>query len=221
MLAADGFLLAAGMDIFLIAVLVGATSYLPAQYAIGGEAPTPPWVELLSAVVMGLLYVVGPLLVWRLRGRRIDVRIAAAMAVGAVAGTALALPALAGVGMLLQRLFGAGANEPPWFAFGALGIVAFAFALLPLVEAVRDLVRKPPHHRTLDWLRVAAFVALFTLGVVVFPLIGTAGDGEAAEAGVFAILFGASAAFAVTAGNIVYRRRDMAGAREAPTPEQA
>lgn len=193
-LGGDGFLLAAALDMVIISVFAALMSA-----ALPGDAPL--WLQGGSGIMTIVLALAGPVLVWWLHGRRFDIVAVIGMIVGAGVGGAIAAAIFIGFGML-PRLFGVSSDQPPWGGIAALAVVALALAVVSLVEAIRDLGRTPPRRRGLDWLRIAAFVALAgTVGV--FTYLGVVQHSEAAEAGIFATLFGLASAFAVMGADLL------------------
>lgn len=220
LLGADGFLLGAGLNVTVIGLLVWLTSYLPPQYSLTGDAASPPWVEMLSAVTMGVLLIGVPLLIWRLHGRRFSVAALSGMVVGAWGGGALTSFAILILGTGVQALIGVGPDAPPYAVFGVAGLLGLFFAALPVIEAIRDLRRGPPNDRRLDWLRLAAFVAFVGVGGA-FIWVGVVQKSEAVEGAAFAILFGASTGFAMVGGEVFRRWRDPASAGGAAANQEA
>ena len=193
-LGGDGFLLAAALDVVVIALFFAAVSAI-----FPGDAPM--WMQAGSGIMTIVLALAGPLIVWRLHRRRFEVLAIVGMVVGAGVGGTLAVGLFIGFGML-PRLFGVSSDEGPWGGVAALAIVALVFAIASLAEAVRDLRRNPPRARGLDWLRIAAFVAIVaTTGV--FAYIGAVQQSEAGEVGIFGALFGLASAFAVIGADIL------------------
>ena len=210
MLAADGFVLGAGAFITITALLT-----LPFESLLGTDT-TLVVAQVISAVAFTVMFVAGPVFVWWLHRRRFSVPIVLGMLAGTFVGSFVTGAVFATVAPVLHTLVGGGPEDPPYVVFGLFGVVAVLFALLPVIEAVRDLRIKPPADKRLDWFRLAAFAAFVLLAGVVFPLVGSGTQSEAGEAGIFAVLFGAGTAFAMAGGNIVYRRRRPTAVAEAP-----
>jgi hypothetical protein len=184
MLAADALLLTAAT----FAAVTGALAL------IVGPGPTEPtrWVEGLSAVITLGSVVAGPVLAWRLHGRRVTWPAVAGGALGALAVGVLASPLLlvvAGLGMLVSWVTGSELAGPVTvLSLAGAGLGALAVWLLR--DAVRDLAPARREHVALDRVRVVAVAALAVVvaGSVVWAVVNP-GD-ESVELVAFAALAG-------------------------------
>lgn len=200
-LAADGLLLTAGA----FAALAGIGFVI--------EWMTPGSIEtagLALGIVLWLLsvsgFVVGPVLAWRLHGRRLDTRGITALVIGLFVGNgAMYLMAMvvAGLSFLLGLFFQGEFTGPIiMLSLVALGMAAIVVRLI--AGAVRDLAAER-NHVTLDIWRIVALVAViaFVVGSVLRQ-IAVPGEGVI-EADVFMIAGGVVGGASVLAADLTAR----------------
>lgn len=166
------------------------------------------WVSLLSAVLSLAVVILGPLVAWRLHGRRLSWMAALGAALGAFVGSnivgMLVMLVFAPLGWLVSQL---GGSE---FA-GLMAMVvvvggAFVALLVWLVtNGVRDLSPSRRVHPRMDIVRVisAAALVVFAIGVALWTADHP--GGESGEAIIFAMLAGLVAALAVAGAEVATR----------------
>ena len=202
-LAGDGCLITAGT----FALMMGAAFVLEWLGVVPLGEPRGSGISLVLSFLSWLLqvgsFVVGPLLAWRLHGRRFGKADVPGLIVGFPVGGALVMP-LAILGPLIDWFVGLFSPAKYAGAIGYLAFVVFAFlAVLVLVDvdALRDLSMTRRSHLPLDVGRLMATVA-----VVAFASVGAAkmiaGEG-ALEASVFLLLAAIQGASVVVVADVV------------------
>lgn len=177
------------------ALLTAATSGLATGVALlitevlmqGG---IPPWIEVITGILVPLGGLAGPVIAWRVHGRAINVT--------AVFGALLALP-LTGVlffaFVLVATALGwalSSVNDAEWFGplIGAVIVMAafVGMCVWLVVDAIRDRASVTSSHRRVDTARLVAatVVIVYSGAVVAFSL--TPDNGEVAEALAFMLL---------------------------------
>lgn len=217
LLAADAFVFAAALDILVSSVFIVLnvlTGFANTDMTEAGAAARTLQVAflLVTIAVIGL----GAAFAWRAHGRTVSRSVVLGMVAGAIVGTPLAVAVFGFAAMLLSRVPLGSRDDPPWLALGLLVAVVIAFLAAPVVHAIRDL-SGPKLDARLDWLRLGALGIVVAIAGVALPVIGAAGDGEIAEAGIFMVPFAAAAVFAVLGADLAERLKG----RKTKSPEAA
>jgi hypothetical protein len=160
---------------------------------------------LLSAVLGLAVMILGPLVAWRLHGRRLTWIAVLGAVIGGFVGTNVA-------GMLVMLVFAplgwlvswAGGSEIAGLIVMVvvLGVAFVALAVWLVADGVRDLSPSRREHPRLDVLRVssAAVLVVFAIGVALWSS-GRPEDGSG-EAVIFAMFAGMGAALTVTGAEV-------------------
>lgn len=201
-LAGDGLLITAAVFAVLTAVGLTLLKVLPEQATSDNI-----WLSLAGAV-MGLGGgIVGPVVVWRLYWRKVDMPAVFGAVIGMfLSGPVFMIAPLLSVplGWILSPFTRSEFAGP--LAVLVLVSAAFLAALVWLiVDAVRDHAPAKRAHRSIDVARLVAGLTLvaFATGVTVLAL--RPGEGETFEALIFMFVAGIGGALAVTGADIAQR----------------
>lgn len=205
----------AGDALLLTAATFAAVTGLLALAVGAGPTDGNRWVEGLSAVFSLGSVIAGPIIAWRLHGRRITRPALLGGVLGVPGGALLTGPFLglfAGLGMLVSLVTGSEVAGPAT----VLGLAGLGLAFLTgwlVRDGVRDLARERKH-LALDRARIAAAAAL--LVVVAGSLLWAAltPDVESVELVAFAALGGLSGAAIVIGAEVA--TAIVAGRRPGP-----
>lgn len=214
-LAADAFLFAAALNISTSAVFMAvnaATGFANTDMTESPPLATAMQAGFMLATVGVVAY--GAVMAWRSHGRSLTPATGAWMLLGAVLGTPAALGVFGLAAYSVSKIPVGSPESPPWLAIGLLAAVVVAFLAAPVVAAIRDL-SGPKERVRLDWMRLGALGIVIAMAVVALPIIGTLGDSEVAEAGIFMVPFASAAIFAVLGADFATRMRERRDGGEA------
>ncbi|SMO37324.1 hypothetical protein [Propioniciclava tarda] len=200
-LAADAFLFSGVITL----VGFGLQELLVLLVSGGNPDPmtAPVWLEGMGLAFIAASFLAAPIIAWQVHGRSLS----GAIVLGGIVGAVVAGPV---VGAAFFGLFSLWRFVPafypreemgPWDLGVVVALATLAFLAGPVIAAVRDLTGTKEHVR-LDRLRLGA-LAIVLVAVIVSLVIG----GEGAEAGLFAVAFGAGAAMAVVFMDLLARWR--------------
>lgn len=197
LLIGDGLLLTAATSGIALGLLL--TMFTGA----GSPGPGLFW-ELANMVLLAAGTVAGIVGTWWLHGRRIT---GAAVLGGVVGGTTggLFLPLIALVAWalgLVTGLFTTWEFAGPVAAAGLFVCAFLALAAWLVADAVRDLSATRREHVRLDVIRIGALIALLLSTALVIVLAMRPGQGEMAEAILFALIAGVSGALVIAGADV-------------------
>jgi len=194
-LAGDACLVTAAA--FGLTMGVIALTFMPE----GDPPEVTTWVQLFSAMFSLAVVIVGPLIAWRLHGRRLTwMAVLGAVVGGFVIGNVVGMLAAVVLVPLVLLVTSVSGSE---IAGLVAVVVVFGGAFVALlvwlvVDGVRDLSPSRREHPRLDVVRLisAAVLVVFAIGVGIWTARNP-GD-ESGEAILFAIMAGVGAAMIVT-----------------------
>jgi len=170
----------------------------PANEGVAGLAGDACLLAAVTIPLGPLALIIGPIASWLLHGRSVNKRAAIGLVIGLVAGTVVvgAFMAVLALGLSAANFGGDSQNTIPLVLFGIVA-VGFVAAMIALdVDAIRDLVPARRVHLRLDVVRLVATAILLAGGVAIFLAQRANPGSEVADAAVFAVLSGATAAVA-------------------------
>jgi hypothetical protein len=170
-----------------------------------GPAAATTWVSVLSAVLSLAVMILGPLVAWRLHGRRLTwIALLGAVIGGCVGGNLAGLLVMLVFAPLGWLVSWAGGSELAGLIVVVvlLGAAFVALVVWLVADGVRDLSPSRREHPRLDVVRVssAAVLVVFAIGVALWTA-GHHGDGSG-EAIIFAMMAGVGAAMTVTGAEV-------------------
>lgn len=200
-LGADGFLFTGVLFMAVNLVIEGVWSL------VGDHAPALEWINMVFMVGAALG---GAALTWRIHARPFHKSVWIALAVGTLIigpPVVMALVGLMSLGRFIPNPIPS--VEGPWGLVFLVSAAVIGALVFPVVDAVREL-RTRREHVARAWLRLAALLSITSVVIGSF-FVG----GEAAEIGLFMVLFAFPGVCGVLVADLVESRRQ---GREAPVP---
>jgi hypothetical protein len=159
----------------------------------------------LTAGMVPLALLIGPVAVWLLHNRRIDRRALIGGVVGLIAGT-LAIGGLFLLALFVAGVFTANPDEPFSVPYAIVipALVVFGGVIAALdIDSLRDLARSRRAHTRLDFGRLAATAVIVVFAVAVGLMQMANPASEVFELGLFALGGAAASAVAMATANAI------------------